>query len=158
MQKDPEQVAFARELRRRQTQAESLFWAKLRRKPFQGCRFRRQHAIGSYIVDFVCVGRGVVVEVDGGQHSEDVKVRDEKRDMLLQTKGYRVLRFWNNEILTNMEGVLEAIRLCVEQASPSPTPLPQRERGYRPVIQPISESEREYAENPFGSGAGASPL
>ena len=135
MQKDPEQVAFARGLRRGQTQAESLLWAKLRRKRFQGCRFRRQHAIGRYIVDFVCVGRGVVVELDGGQHAENVKVGDEKRDMFLQTKGYRVLRFWNNEVLTNMEGVLEAIRLCVEDASPSPTPLPPRERVYYPASE-----------------------
>jgi very-short-patch-repair endonuclease len=77
----------------------------------EGVKFRRQQPIGPYIVDFVSFERKLVVEIDGGQHNDDViRERDEVRTSLIKGKGYRLLRFWDNEVLTNIEGVLERIR------------------------------------------------
>jgi very-short-patch-repair endonuclease len=84
-----------------------------------GLKFRRQEPIGNYIVDFVCYEKAVVVEVDGGQHSEAV---DSDRDAWLRSQGFNVLRFWNHEVLTKIEGVLEMILRNCAQKSPSPTP------------------------------------
>jgi len=75
----------------------------------EGHKFRRQEPIGKYIVDFVCHEKRIVVEVDGGQHSTD-KTRDNERDKWFEEQGYKVLRFWNNEVLTNIDSVLEVIR------------------------------------------------
>ena len=106
-----EQTAFARNLRQGQTDAESKLWARLRNKQLESVKFRRQQPIGPYIVDFVSFERKLVVEIDGGQHSDDmIRERDESRTSLIKGKGYRVLRFWDNEVLTNIEGVLERIR------------------------------------------------
>lgn len=98
----------ARTLRRNQADAERKLWSVLRRKHIDGHRFRRQHPIGRYVVDSVCLAEKLVVEVDGGQHAVD-RQRDEKRTAWLQSRGYRVIRFWNNEVLANTEGVYEAI-------------------------------------------------
>jgi len=81
----------------------------LRRKNLDGYRFRRQVPIGSYIVDFFCPGRQLIVELDGGQHSKQIAY-DENRTQWLESRGYRVMRFWNNDVLTNTDGVLELIR------------------------------------------------
>jgi len=106
-----EQTAFARNLRQRQTYAERKLWAKLRNKQLEGVKFRRQQPIGPYIVDFVSFERKLVVEIDGGQHNEDkIREKDEARTALIKGKGYRVLRFWDNEVLSNIEGILEKIR------------------------------------------------
>ena len=106
-----EQTAFAKNLRQRQTDAESKLWAKLRGKQLEEVKFRRQQPIGPYIVDFVSFESKLVVEIDGGQHNEDkIREKDEARTALIKGKGYRVLRFWDNEALTNIEGVLERIR------------------------------------------------
>ena len=101
----------------------------------EGVKFRRQQPLGSYIVDFVSFERKVVVEVDGGQHNEgEARKRDEQRAEWLKEKGYQVLRFWNNEVLVNMEGVLERIRGGVFKIGlrpltlPHPGPLHQVER------------------------------
>jgi very-short-patch-repair endonuclease len=75
----------------------------------EGCKFRRQEPIGSYIVDFVCQEKRIIIEVDGGQHSVE-RERDSERDNWLKGQGYKVLRFWNNEVLTNTKGILEVIR------------------------------------------------
>ena len=101
----------ARTLRRRSTEAEKLLWHYLRGTQLEGAKFRRQQPIGEYIVDFVSFSHKLVVEVDGGQHAQPAEqVRDGRRDAWLQERGYRVLRFWNNEVLQNVEGVIEAIR------------------------------------------------
>ena len=116
---------IAKTLRRRLTNAERSLWKHLRAKQIEGQKFRRQEPIGRYIVDFVCHEKRIVVEVDGGQHSTD-KVRDNKRDKWLEEQGYKVLRFWNNEVLTNIKGVLEVIRKsCLNH--PPLAPLPSRE-------------------------------
>jgi very-short-patch-repair endonuclease len=99
---------ISRSLRKRPTEAEKLLWRYLSGKQFQGLKFRRQQPIGNYIVDFVCFSRRLIVELDGGQHSVE-KERDILRDEWLRSQGFKVLGFWNNEILGNLEGVSEVI-------------------------------------------------
>lgn len=101
---------FARLIRRKQTDAERRLWLKLRSKQFEALKFRRQQPMGIYIVDFVSFEQKLVIELDGGQHNEKEAIeKDNERTKWLEDKGYRVLRFWNNEVLKNMEGVLEKI-------------------------------------------------
>jgi len=106
-----EQIRFVRRLRDRQTDAEKALWMRLRSRQLEGVKFRRQQPIGSYVVDFVSFDRKLIVEIDGGQHNEGkTKERDEERSAWLKERGYRMVRFWNNDVLTNMEGVLERVR------------------------------------------------
>ena len=107
----------ARQLRRNRTLAERVLWRQLRHRQCRGCKFRFQHAIPPYVVDFVCLERRLIVEVDGGQHSLE---RDAARTAFLEARGFRILRFWNNEVLENLEGVFEAIEKALCQISPSP--------------------------------------
>ena len=116
----------AQQLRRSQTEAERRLWSRLRGRQVHNAKFRRQHAIGPYVVDFCCPERRLVVEVDGGQHALETPV-DGARTEFLAAQGYRVLRFWNNEVITNTEGVLE--RISEVLGNPHPSPLPERERG-----------------------------
>ena len=110
----------ARQLRRASIDAEAVLWHHLRGRQLRGHKFRRQHAIGPFIVDFVCLGRALVIEVDGGQHAES-RQADEMRSDRLRGKGYRVLRFWNHEVLRDTEVVLEAILEALEaEVTPSP--------------------------------------
>ncbi|MBI4332316.1 MAG: endonuclease domain-containing protein [Chloroflexi bacterium] len=108
MKKERDQISFARTLRREQTDAERLLWSRLRRKQLDGFKFRRQQPIGRYVVDFVCFERKLIVELDGGQHDE-ARQRDEERTAWLNKEGFRVLRFWNNDVFGNLEGVWEVI-------------------------------------------------
>jgi very-short-patch-repair endonuclease len=105
-------VILSRNLRKRQTEAENLLWRHLRRKQVEGFRFRRQQPIGRYIGDFVCLEKRLILEIDGGQHDIE-RDKDQERTNWLVTEGYRVLRFWNIDVLNNLEGVLETIRLNV---------------------------------------------
>ena len=98
------------------TDTEKYLWKYLRERQLEGFKFRRQHPIGKYIVDFINLGRKIIIEVDGGQHLENKK--DKLRDKWLEEKGYEVLRFWDNEVLTNIEGVLESIRKKLYSPSP----------------------------------------
>ena len=102
----------ARALRREMTDAERALWRHLRQCQIGGLKFRRQHPVGRYILDFVCLDTGLVIEVDGGQHAER-SFEDEQRTLWLEQRGYRVLRFWNNEVLANTAGVMEVIRRVV---------------------------------------------
>ena len=104
-------LKYCRDLRKNQTDVEKILWFHLRRKQILGLTFRRQSIIGGYIVDFVCVSRGLVIELDGGQHSTQTEY-DNQRTKILNQLGYRVIRFWNNDVLQNLEGVLE--RLYIE--------------------------------------------
>jgi very-short-patch-repair endonuclease len=99
---------FQKILRSSQTDAERLLWYHLRQRRLQGFKFRRQHILQGYIVDFVCLQRKLIIEADGGQHA-DQKDYDDRRTQVFEKQGFDVLRFWNNEILTNIEGVLEVI-------------------------------------------------
>jgi len=101
-------ISAARALRASSTDVENLLWRQLRRKQFSGLKFRRQQPIDNYIVDFVCFEKRVVIEVDGGQHASE-RDKDAERDQYLMRNGFKVLRFWNTEVLQNMDGVLEVI-------------------------------------------------
>ena len=118
-------ITTARNLRKRLTDTERFLWSQLRTRQIEGYKFRRQTPIGKYIVDFVCHEQRVIVEVDGGQHSENAE-KDKIRDKWLGEQGYKILRFWNNEISTNMDGVLEVIRDNCKSHPPF-NPLPSRE-------------------------------
>jgi len=110
----------AKTLRKRLTDTERVLWRYLRAKQIEGLKFRRQEPIGKYIADFVCHEKRIVVEVDGGQHSID-KDRDNERDGWLKEQGYKVLRFWNNDVLMNIDGVLEVIRRnCIKHPPLTP--------------------------------------
>ena len=99
----------ARELRSNSTDAEKILWHSIRSKQIDGCKFRRQQPIGDYIVDFVCFEKKLVIELDGGQHAIE-REKDRLRDSRLAKEGFVVLRFWNNDVMQNLEGVLETIR------------------------------------------------
>ncbi|MBK5100741.1 MAG: endonuclease domain-containing protein [Desulfobacteraceae bacterium] len=111
---------LARTLRRRATDAEKLLWQRLRNRQLEGFKFRRQQTIGRYIVDFVNFEKRLVVELDGGQHAIE-KDKDEKRDAWLKGEGYAVLRFWDNKVFENLEGILEVIRRSLLSPSPGPS-------------------------------------
>lgn len=99
----------AYERRHNLTGAERRLWQHLRNSQMEGVKFRRQQPIEMYIVDFVSFDKGIVIELDGGQHAEN-GYRDQQRDVCLARNGFSVLRFWNNEVFENLEGVLEIIR------------------------------------------------
>ncbi|NMM28975.1 MAG: endonuclease domain-containing protein [Glaciimonas sp.] len=99
---------WAREMRSGMTDAEALLWKLLRNRLLAGAKFRRQHPVGRYILDFYCDGRKLGIELDGGQHGEAVAY-DQVRDQWLRGQGIHIMRFWNNQMLTETEGVLESI-------------------------------------------------
>jgi very-short-patch-repair endonuclease len=125
-------IAFARHLRRRQTDAEWKLWQILRAGRLRGWKFRRQQPIGRYIVDFVCFEKRLVIELDGGQH-QDRAGEDRERDDWLAAKGFEVLRFWNNDVMQNLEGVVERIN---QELSPSPRPSPIEGEGAHAPLSP----------------------
>lgn len=111
------------------TDAERRLWATLRGRRLRGYKFRRQHPVGPFILDFVCIEHRLVIEADGGQHSDNAT--DDRRTAWLSRRGWRVIRFWNNEILSNTEGVQEAIleALALTSAHVQKAPSPSRFRG-----------------------------
>jgi len=117
---------FAKNLRQLATDAEQRLWWQLRNRQLCSAKFRRQHPVPPYIVDFVCLEKKLVVEADGGQHIEQ-QTYDEKRTAFLEAQGFRVLRFWNDEILTQTENVLDIIFRALNE-TPHPNPLPKGER------------------------------
>ena len=99
-------TTLARNLRRKQTDAERKLWLILRSRQFENSKFRRQEPIGKYIVDFVSLERELIIELDGGQHNQQSEMEnDEVRTKWLEKKGFRVIRFWNNDVLQNIDGV-----------------------------------------------------
>ena len=98
-----------RKLRRDSTEAEKVIWRALRNRRLDGHKFRRQHPIGKFVADFCCMEAMLIVEIDGGQHAIDEE-RDAARTAYLGSQGYHVVRFWNNEVLENLEGVLTVLR------------------------------------------------
>ena len=125
----PVALARAKRMRSEPTDAERALWQLLRAKRFVGYKFKRQVPIDRYIVDFVCFADRLIIEADGSQHAESDY--DAERDAYLAGQGFRVLRFWNNDILTNTEGVGEAIWAALqdETSTPSPQPLSRKGRG-----------------------------
>jgi very-short-patch-repair endonuclease len=115
----------ARQLRKNLTEAERTLWRHLRLRQFGGSKFRRQQLIGKYIVDFVCFEKRLVIEVDGGQHSEQVAY-DSDRNAWLEEHGFRVLRFWDNQVLKETEAVKEMIiQVLGSNSTPHLNPPPQ---------------------------------
>jgi len=120
---NPELLSFARKLRRETTNAEQLLWHLLRNRRFNGFKFRRQHPVGEYVLDFYCHEARLGVELDGGQHNEAGQRRkDEARSSFLAGEGITVIRFWNNDVLRETEGVMEELLLALSPA------LSRRER------------------------------
>ncbi|MEW5892256.1 MAG: endonuclease domain-containing protein [Pseudomonadota bacterium] len=164
-------VQRGRALRDAQTDAEATLWRALRNRQVEGFKFRRQHAIGPYIADFVCLEVALVLELDGGQHA-DAAIEDAKRTAYLQAQGYGVLRFWNNDVLGNLEGVLEVIRRELLNAAPLPQPsgeapalrYPQRGEGdavlagasvpLTPALSPEGRGGKAASASPRGRKAG----
>jgi len=106
----------AKSLRANMTEAERRLWYFLRAHRFAGMKFRRQVLIGRYIVDFASLQRNLIIEVDGGQHADSEN--DQRRTRWLEDQGFRILRFWNNEVLSNTGGVLEEIMIAATNPSP----------------------------------------
>jgi very-short-patch-repair endonuclease len=123
----------AHRLRRNTTDAERNLWRHLRRLDLDGSHFRRQVPIGPYIADFACMAARLLIEIDGSQHGEDrKKVHDETRARWLEKEGYRVLRFWNNDITKNIDGVMDAVYAALHGSlSAEPVPLKHRRRRRR---------------------------
>ena len=135
-------TALARELRRQTTWAERALWRKLKDRTVAGRKFRRQHNVGPYVLDFYCPELELAIELDGGQHDLPARrAHDERRTAFLAENGIRVLRFWHGRIRENVEGVLAAIRAECERAklAPHPGPLPAGEREERGAGAPRSD-------------------
>ncbi|MEW6109825.1 MAG: endonuclease domain-containing protein [Nitrospirota bacterium] len=115
---------LAKNLRRQSTDTEQALWKYLRAKRMDGLKFKRQQPIGDYIVDFVCFERKIIIELDGGQHSQPEHMkRDKERNRWLESQGYEILRFWDNEVLKNTRGVLEVIwEKCLKHPPLNPLP------------------------------------
>jgi very-short-patch-repair endonuclease len=140
----------ARRLRLNQTGAEERLWRKLRHWPIEGTHFRRQVPIGPYIADFACMAAHVIIEVDGSQHGvgENV-IRDEVRTRWLEAAGYRVIRFWNNDLTNNMDGVLESIYAAVHGSTiAEPAPF-KHTRWRRPAPGEHPTPARKRADPPL---------
>ena len=117
---------IARQLRHNSTDCERILWCQLRSRQFFQKKFRRQQPIGPYVVDFYCSHCRLVIELDGGQHADQVDA-DQRRTEFLIGQGYQVLRFWNNQVLENIEGVLKEIWKALNH--PHPNPLPNKGEG-----------------------------
>ncbi len=117
-------TGIAKRLRKYSTDTERHLWRRLRDRQIEGFKFRRQQPVGRYVVDFVNLEKKLIIELDGGQHA--VGPGDKVRDEWLRAEGYKVVRFWDNQVLSDLEGVLETIRNFL--LTPHPDPLPQGER------------------------------
>ncbi|MEC8713864.1 MAG: DUF559 domain-containing protein [Pseudomonadota bacterium] len=119
-------IPLAKRMRREPTEAEARLWSILRAGRMDGAKFKRQEQIGDYIVDFVCFAERLIVEADGSQHVENGA--DQVRDAWLKSQDFRILRFWNDDILRDTDAVGEAIHAALRP--PLPNPLPQGESAY----------------------------
>ncbi|HVJ32226.1 MAG TPA: endonuclease domain-containing protein [Terriglobia bacterium] len=128
MTRGPASALKARSLRRRSTDAERRFWLMLRDRRLRGWKFRRQVPLGPYVVDFYCALAKVVVELDGGQHADQI-ARDHQRSNWLMSEGYSVVRFWNNDVLANTDGVLIELLRHLQASGPLTLPLSREGRG-----------------------------
>lgn len=146
-------LPLARQMRKEPTEAERKLWSILRAKRLQGWKFRRQQQIDRYIADFVCFEARLIVEADGSQHAESEA--DGIRDAYLQQRGFRMVRFWNNDILNNPDGVATAILAALHP--PLPNPSPARGEGLKRHLKPSSSplaGEDSAAYPPFDAACG----
>jgi very-short-patch-repair endonuclease len=117
------------------TEAEAKIWQRLRAHRFMGLSFRRQLPVGPYLVDFVCLEARLIIEIDGGQHESDQVMYDAKRDAWLRSQGFGILRFWNNDVLKNLRGVLERIAEALQEPPPPSLTLPRKGGGDTPNLR-----------------------
>ena len=110
----PYRKSLSRKLRREASLPERILWQRLRKGQLDGCKFRRQHPIGPYFVDFVCLAKRLIVELDGGQHGDQCE-HDWERTKRLEERGFKVIRFWNSEVLRETEAVVAAILEAVSE-------------------------------------------
>ena len=121
---------LSRKLRKNSTDVERLLWQHLRLKQMGNFKFRRQHPLGKFIVDFICLEANLVIELDGGQHNEDKENKvDEIRTAWLEKQGLKVLRFWNHEVLNDLPIVKEVIWNALKIDHPHPNPPPRKGEG-----------------------------
>lgn len=126
--RNPIAQSSARALRRQATDAERYLWQHLRRRQIDGYRFRRQVPIAGFIADFACLESKLVIELDGGQHQERMRY-DKERDRRLGARGFRVLRFWDDQVFRETQAVLEQIMRVLESTAPQPSLPPQAGEG-----------------------------
>jgi very-short-patch-repair endonuclease len=122
-------TGIARKLRRNETEAEKKLWQALRARQFLGLKFRRQSPVEGFVADFLCEELRIIVEADGGQHADNPA--DGERTIHLQAAGYHVIRYWNNDIMSNLEGVLEDLRGRLLAIAGGGTPHPTLSQGER---------------------------
>src|SRR3989344_6096382 len=147
---------LSKNLRKNQTKAEIKIWRHLKNRALSGFKFRRQCPIGPYIVDFVCFEKMVVIEIDGGQHAEHVK-KDSRRTEYLKSRGLKVIRFWNNEVLGDTDSVFSVIQATLINSPSSPALLPEGEGGqliHTQTVFDIRADENEHSPSPSGRGEG----
>jgi len=130
----------ARSLRTTPTDAEALLWYHLRDRRLADQKFRRQRAVGPYFADFACLEAKLIIELDGGQHV-DAATYDGNRTRFMEAQGFRVLRFWNNEVLMQTDSVLEQILQALQEDNPHPSPLPQAGEGARQQPAVVASDE-----------------
>jgi very-short-patch-repair endonuclease len=144
----------ARRLRADATAAEIRLWRYLRQTPLAGSHFRRQVPLGPYVADFACMAAKLIIELDGSQHAEDRnKIKDDERTRWLAAEGYRVIRFWNNDVVENIDGVLETIYKAIYESREleSPTLKHKRRRSSPPDGHP---TPARFARRPSPSRGG----
>ena len=141
-------VQRARELRRNSTDTERTLWHRIRDKQIENFRFRRQRPIGKYIVDFICLEANLVIELDGGQHAAQQQY-DDARTKYLIAEGLHVLRYWNDDVMQNIEGVLEDIRAALMQRVLLPTPSQPSPREGKELIVPVEAADKIPRSSPF---------
>lgn len=148
-QGDPSKLGLKRRLRIEMTFAERQLWFRLSSKQLRSLKFRRQHGVGPYIVDFYCPEKGVVIEVDGNTHTdEDQKIKDKERERYLESLGLQVIRYTNQEVLKNLDGVLEDLNKKLVEGFYLPLPLltkegHEKERLKRPTHSRRAKTDRE---------------
>ena len=155
----PRPTKRAQELRNNPTDAERRLWGHLRLRQLGGFKFTRQRTVGPFVCDFLCRERGLVIELDGGQHADRV-AQDNARTAFLEREGLTILRFWNNDVLQNTDGVLQAILLKLEQLpakfSRHPLPLAGGEEARSAEGVGLSNPPRTHPQPPPASGRGLS--
>ncbi len=151
------QCGFARQLRANLTECKRLLWSRLRNRQLSGFKFRRQHPLPPYVLDFCCAELGLAVELDGGQHYDEAgQAKDQRRTGYLRQQGLEVLRLSNLDVLQNLDGVLAELLRLAETLTPHPNPSPRRGEGAR--VKPARAHVRFRPEGLAASTAASMPL
>ena len=137
MRRDPLYSGRAREMRSNATAAERRMWGILRAKRMGELKFRRQHPLGQYIVDFICLPARIVIEVDGDTHGDEREMADQKRTDYIEKIGFRVIRFWNHDVLNYTDDVADAIAHELDIGASAVLSTPLRESGVNPLPPPL---------------------